>query len=746
MVKFNLKTLLWINFIFLSQAARKTVHITPTSALDLNDNDIIRVFTHNKSNPRDFENLTIAVKDTEEIFYLDGKTDSYGTGNGETQEINTLIKIVPEFDLSVENVSAQCRKDSELFKRELRKMSLWAVKMYDATAKIPSGLLSGNVNQLGDFDECLSVNSPAEDQLYGQITGQYCLVYLQINIDKSRPDLTYLHRLTHSHYAFRSNLTDPGHRVPRFSTVNWAVCAPASCSPQDVETSFKDKLAKYTTGTGLDVTIRVDREMCQVQRTKSLPIATIIVGIFFAGVIILSIVSAVCDHYNVYANEILLSFSLKRNFRKLISLQRSQNDIATVHGVRAINALMLIVAHKSMAIFFYPYANRTTMAEYLGQPWTVLGRAASLYTDPFIMLSGLLTTYSLVQQLDKSGKIDIKKEYLSRLLRLVPTLGALILFCTFIMPYIGSGPQWNLVVTHHAEICKRTWWRNLLFIHNYFGFENMCLTHTHHVGIDTQLFALSPLMILTLYKWPKFGGLTLAIIALLSTGLRFYVTYYKRLSNYVFFGTSIRQLFDTANLSYILPSHRLTVYIIGIYLGYLLRRYPKGLKINKSIIRLGWMVTSLAALAAFLGPAGMGSIHYVYDPIHAAAYNAFAPIGWCALFAWIVVVSHTDNSTTSLTRFFGWRGFLVSTKLSYAVYLTQFPVFFYNVGVTRTSETYEFVRMHFNFNEIFWIITTAAVLTLLFDTPFQNIKNYCLKSKSKDSKANEVIYKNVKVE
>ncbi|KAG8034620.1 hypothetical protein G9C98_007696 [Cotesia typhae] len=470
MVKFNLKTLVWINFIFLSQAARKTVHIIPTSALDLNDNDIIRVFTHNKSNARDFENLTIAVKDTEEIFYLDGKTDSYVTGNGETQEINTLIKIVPEFDLSVENVSAQCRKDSELFKRELRKMSLWAVK---------------------------------KDQLYEQVTGQYCLVYLQINIDKSRADLTYLHRLTHSHYAFRSNLTDPGHRVPRFSTVNWAVCTPASCSPQDVETSFKDKLAKYTTGTGLDVTIRVDREMCQVQRTKSLPIATIIVGIFFAGVIILSIVSAVCDHYNVYANEILLSFSLKRNFRKLISLQRSQNDIATVHG-----------------------------------PWTVLGRAASLYTDPFIMLSGLLTTYSLVQQLDKSGKIDIKKEYLSRLLRLVPTLGALILFCTFVMPYIGLGPQWNLVVTHHAEICKRTWWRNLLFIHNYFGFENM------------------------------------------------------------------------------------------------------------SIIRLGWMVTSLAALAAFLGPAGMGSIHYVYDPIHAAAYNAFAPIGWCALFAWIVVVSHTDNSTS----------------------------------------------------------------------------------------------------
>ncbi|XP_057327425.1 nose resistant to fluoxetine protein 6 isoform X1 [Microplitis mediator] len=732
MVKLHIKLLIWINFIFVCRAARKVVDITPTSGLDLDDNYIIKIFTHNKSNTRDFENLTIAFKDTEEIFDINSEADSHLSGNnGEIQEIKNLLEIVPEFDLSAENVSAQCRKDSELFKRALRKMSLWAVKMYDATAKIPSGLLSGNVNQLGDFDECLGVDSSA-DQSTGEINGQYCLVYLQIDVDKSRPYLKYLHRLTHSHYAFRSNLTDPGHRVPRFSTVNWAVCTPASCSPRDVEITFKDKFSKYTRGLGLDATIRVDREMCQVQRTDSLPVATVIVCLLFAGIIILSIVGAICDHYYVNVNEILLSFSLKRNFRKLISLKRSQDDIATVHGVRAINALMLIVAHKSMAVFFYPYANRTTMAEYLGRPWTVLGRAASLYTDPFIMLSGLLTTYSFVQQLDRSGKIDVKREYLSRLLRLVPTLGALILFCTFIMPYIGSGPQWNLVVTHHAEICKITWWRNLLFIHNYFGFENMCLTHTHHVGIDTQLFALSPLMIFTLYKWPKFGGLALAIIALLSTTLRFYVTYYKRLSNYVFFGTSIRQLFDTANLSYILPSHRLTVYIIGIYLGYLLRRYPKGLKINKSIIRLGWMVTSLAALAAFLGPAGMGSINYVYDPIHAAAYNAFAPIGWCAFFAWIVVVSHTDNSTTSLTRFFGWRGFLVSTRLSYAVYLTQFPVFFYNVGVTRTSETYDFVRMHFNFNEFFWIILTAAILTLLFDTPFQNIKNYLLKPKSKN--------------
>jgi len=61
----------------------------------------------------------------------------------------------------------------------------------------------------------------------------------------------------------------------------------------------------------------------------------------------------------------------------------------------------------------------------------------------------------------------------SSLSRLVPTLAALILLCVYIIPYIGSGPQWPLVVTKHADICRNTWWRNFLFIHNYFGFENI---------------------------------------------------------------------------------------------------------------------------------------------------------------------------------------------------------------------------------------------------------------------------------
>jgi len=111
------------------------------------------------------------------------------------------------------------------------------------------------------------------------------------------------------------------------------------------------------------------------------------------------------------------AFSLDKNLRWLFSTRSSPGDIEAVHGIRFLNAMMLIFSHKSMAMFFNPYNNRTAMSESLGQPWTVIGRAASLYTDPFLLFSGMLTSYSLFGRLMKHQPIRLKNEYISRLMR-----------------------------------------------------------------------------------------------------------------------------------------------------------------------------------------------------------------------------------------------------------------------------------------------------------------------------------------
>lgn len=233
-----------------------------------------------------------------------------------------------------------------------------------------------------------------------------------------------------------------------------------------------------------------------------------------------------------------MAFSLRRNLHALCTLDRAPTDIPAIHGIRFINAFMLVVSHKSMALFFDPYVNRTQMTENLGQPWTVIGRAAAIYTDVFLMFSGLLTAYSLFGRLRRGQPARLLQEYVGRLMRLVPTFGALILFCTYVLPNMSSGPQWNLVVGHHADICKQHWWKNMLFVHNYFGFENMCLTHTHHLGIDTQLFAVAPLLVLAVWRWPRRGIWLLLALAGVSTVGRYYVSVTHQLSNYVYFGAS----------------------------------------------------------------------------------------------------------------------------------------------------------------------------------------------------------------
>lgn len=47
------------------------------------------------------------------------------------------------------------------------------------------------------------------------------------------------------------------------------------------------------------------------------------------------------------------------------------------------------------------------------------------------------------------------------------------MFCTLVLPGLGSGPLWGLLVNKYATLCQSYWWRNLLYIHNHFPFDQM---------------------------------------------------------------------------------------------------------------------------------------------------------------------------------------------------------------------------------------------------------------------------------
>uniref|UniRef100_A0A240PJW8 Nose resistant-to-fluoxetine protein N-terminal domain-containing protein n=1 Tax=Anopheles atroparvus TaxID=41427 RepID=A0A240PJW8_ANOAO len=684
-----------------------------------------------------------------------------GAEAGYIQSLNSKVfSINVPFNAAYsKGVSAECKRQSAQFFRAYAASNLWALRMHDASAKVGQGILNGNINQYGDFDQCLSIQQtlPVDG---GTIRGRYCLAEVQPTIQPGTQMLKHIFDLVQAHGMLKSNLNDPGHRVPRFSTVHWALCVPAGCTAEDVQQSLSEFLQHYIADTGVQTEVKVHPALCQMKHYIWSEYFTDRTRLVWYGFLLYALLVFASTLYDLKTHdkvEWFTVFSLIKNTRSILSLKEERNDIACVHGIRFLNAMLLLIAHKCMALFFNPYVNRTEMSEVLGQPWTVIGRAAAIFTDPFIMFSGFLTTFSFVERLQKGQRVRLHQEYIGRLLRIVPPLGALILFCTFVLPFLGSGPLWNLVVTNHGDICKRYWWRNMLFIHNYFGFQNMCLTHTHHVGIDTELFFVAPLFIYLVWRWPRRGLLALLALAAVTTAQRFYVTYSLRLANYVYFGTSVKQLFETADFMYTLPYYRVTVYIMGVILGFACSKY-KTMKLSEKQLKIGWYVSTLSIAVAFFGPAPMGSLHYIYDPLHAASYAAFSPIAWCLFFAWAVFTAHLGyrSKATAAKRFrkrigfmfrfacflsrpplvdklidfFSWRGFRITTRISYAVYLTQFPIFFFNVGRTRAPQYFEFwPSMIFNTNEYVVVFLASFLLTVLFETPFINIKKMLFRSK-----------------
>lgn len=232
----------------------------------------------------------------------------------------------------------------------------------------------------------------------------------------------------------------------------------------------------------------------------------------------------------------LTMFSIKKNWKQIFTTETSSSDISSIHSIRAFNLLSLLLSHKSMQLNFQPITNRTEMNSYFLGSISIFFRSCYLFTDLFLMLSGVLLAYSFIGRYQRGQKINVFKEIISRYFRFMPPMAALIFFLTFILPQLGSGPQWNMLMEHQSEICKTSWWRSFLMIHNWIGLGKICSPNTHHVATDFQLFVVVAFFMNLIYEKPRTGKAALVFFAALSTIARFYVVYNNELYIYVTHG------------------------------------------------------------------------------------------------------------------------------------------------------------------------------------------------------------------
>ncbi|XP_017792734.1 PREDICTED: uncharacterized protein LOC108574590 [Habropoda laboriosa] len=662
-----------------------------------------------------------------------GRTKKHVEASFTLAQLNDAILHVPTF---VPNFTAvedfECQQHGKIFLRQLRGYKLWALQMLDSSAKIPSGLLRGNVNQLGDFDECLGVVAHVKlNDNTIKVQGKYCLA--NIDVYPSHPDMKLPVNMMQARAFIRGSMRDPGHFVPRFTTVNWALCLPAACSAEDAQNVVEQALSEYNSTAGIKFTVDVDPNMCYVkQKTRSYSKETVGVLYFYAMIVCIATVATVRDYLVAsegkgnYSERIIMSFSLRRTVRSLLKKGSNEADITCIHGIRALVTIALYVAHQIIPISRLPFSNRIELTEVANTPISSILRVSMVYTDAFLLLSGVLTAYNMAHEFIMRGEIRWFCRFIARYIRLTPALFAVVFWYAFVMEHTGWGPQWNSVITPNAELCKSNAWTNLLYIQNFFPFEEMCAAHTHQLALDMQLSLLTPMLVFFLECRPVIGILAMFFFILLSATLRYISTMNNYLSLVIFHGMSSKHLYRTANLSYILPLHRATPYVFGVGLGVLLRYTGRNVRIHKVLVILGWLIAMALGSWSLFSPWHLARRDYVYDAEEATNYAVISPVLWALALCWSIFACYTNHGGI-INKVLSSHWLIIFSRISYAVYLTQFAVFFYNVGTTRYSAGFQVLRL-IDPMEAAAVVIVSTILTLLFDFPMQELKNVLMES------------------
>uniref|UniRef100_A0A8D8Q9G6 Nose resistant-to-fluoxetine protein N-terminal domain-containing protein n=1 Tax=Cacopsylla melanoneura TaxID=428564 RepID=A0A8D8Q9G6_9HEMI len=160
-----------------------------------------------------------------------------------------LTSIIPHIE------DRTCRSQLSQVVQDLNEMKLWAFQMFDSMGRLSSSVLSGNSHQLGDFDQCLSIQHPF-------IRPQYCLGLVDVDVaQEAPPDVKLVVERIRGNNFIQSHRSDPSQFIPTYTTLKWGLCIPDSCSPFDLSKSF-DTFFNLTLPAYVTVQTSVDPRLC----------------------------------------------------------------------------------------------------------------------------------------------------------------------------------------------------------------------------------------------------------------------------------------------------------------------------------------------------------------------------------------------------------------------------------------------------------------------------------------------------
>jgi len=191
------------------------------------------------------------------------------------------------------------------------------------------------------------------------------------------------------------------------------------------------------------------------------------------------------------------AFSFKENVQSIY--QRRASNYASIDGIRAISILLVLVYHTFLVYHLsHPAENITSMLDQLGLGWAWAWNGDK-GVDVFFVMSGFLISSILLREMSQHGKIDLKRFYWRRYLRLTP-----VYYFMLTVYWFMSGPNSDWL------------WANYLYVSNFVDVSHQAAAWTWSLAVEEQFYFIYPLILIAILKYAKSPSVILLALLVIS--------------------------------------------------------------------------------------------------------------------------------------------------------------------------------------------------------------------------------------
>jgi peptidoglycan/LPS O-acetylase OafA/YrhL len=210
---------------------------------------------------------------------------------------------------------------------------------------------------------------------------------------------------------------------------------------------------------------------------------------------------------------ILLCFSAINNGKKILNVDAvSEDSIKCVHGLRFFSIAWIIMVHTYLEVFSIgDNKNLRILTERTFMYQTIAN--ATFSVDTFFFISGLLVTITYFRtaakktpkeenpcQVVRTNVLKFFMLVIYRFFRLTPAYLFVLGVNEIILRYLHSYSVFSPAIIDHIS-CSNFWWRNALYINNFYPQTEFCMLWSWYIANDTQFYLVAAILLLIAVRY-----------------------------------------------------------------------------------------------------------------------------------------------------------------------------------------------------------------------------------------------------